>query len=114
MKIIVCGSRNWTSFDKIRKVLKKLNKNTIIVEGACRGADYIAGIIAKNLGLNVIEVPAEWEKYGKAAGHIRNKKMLGMGVSKIIAFHEDIAKSKGTLNMVNQAIKAGIPVLQIK
>lgn len=114
MKILICGDRKWISYLEIKKVLNTFDKGTVIVHGCCRGADYIAGVVAKDLGLAVIEVPAEWQKYGKAAGPVRNKKMLDMGVSQVFAFHNNLDESKGTKNMVEQAKSVGIPVVVVK
>ncbi len=60
--------------------------------------------------MNVEKYPAKWNLYGKGAGHIRNKEMIDKGKpDKVVAFHSDISKSKGTRNMINQAKKLGIP-----
>ena len=111
MRILVCGDRNWTDCKSIENRLKLLPKDTIIIHGACRGADKIAGLEAKKLGFEVLEFPAEWEKYGKGAGPIRNQKMLDEGKPDVvIAFHQDIENSKGTKDMVERAEKVGIKV----
>jgi hypothetical protein len=58
--------------------------------------------------------PAEWKKYGNAAGPIRNARMLNEGVPDVvIAFHENIHKSKGTKNMMDQACLHGVDVILI-
>lgn len=58
---------------------------------------------------------AEWNKYGKSAGPIRNKKMIDEGNPDIvIAYHDDIENSKGTKNMITQAKDKGIKVQIIK
>jgi len=49
MRIIVCGSRNWTNYSIIYRELSKLPGNTVIIHGAARGADTIAGSIARHL-----------------------------------------------------------------
>lgn len=84
----------------------------IVVEGECEGADVIARNVALNtLDLAVMPFPAPWTRYGKAAGPIRNGQMLKDGLADaVIAFHADIAKSRGTADMVAQARKAGRPV----
>ena len=58
--------------------------------------------------------PADWKTFGKAAGPIRNRKMLDEGLPDVvIAFHEDIERSKGTKNMISQACEQGIDVILI-
>ena len=109
MKVLVCGDRNWDNIEAIARELKKLPEGTVIVHGAARGADTIAGLVAEEIGFVIEAYPADWNKYGKGAGHIRNKQMLDEGKPKIVfAFHSDIGSSKGTKNMVEQANKAGI------
>jgi hypothetical protein len=83
----------------------------LIIHGAAKGADTIAGNIANKLGFQVVSVPAEWEKYGRAAGPIRNKIMLNMEPDLVLAFHSDIENSKGTKNMVEIARKKGVETI---
>lgn len=86
-----------------------------IVNGACKGADLLSSEIGKEHSWKVIEVPAEWNKYGRAAGPIRNKKMLtdNPDLDGLIAFTNDLKKSKGTRDMVFQANKKGLAVILI-
>jgi hypothetical protein len=111
MVVLVCGDRNWDDYDTIRKELKKLPKGSVIVHGDCRGADKIAGEVAMELGLKVIAFPAEWGKYGKSAGPIRNAKVLEeTRPDLVLAFHDDLENSKGTKDMVYRAAKENIMV----
>ena len=111
-RILVCGDRNWNDSEKIREVLKEYPKESVIIHGGCRGADTIAGNVAKEYGMSVIVFPAEWSKHGLAAGPIRNKKMLDEGKPDLVlAFHSDISSSKGTNNMISQARKKGIETI---
>lgn len=63
--------------------------------------------------MKVITFNAEWDKHGKAAGHVRNSKMLNESPDIVISFHHDLNISKGTRNCVEQAEKLGIPVRRI-
>jgi hypothetical protein len=109
MKVLVCGDRNWSSESVILERLSKLPAGTTVIEGGARGADQMAGAIARRLGLPVVEVPANWGLHGRAAGPIRNRKMLDMSPTLVIAFHPDLAKSKGTADTVREAGRRGIP-----
>ena len=109
-KIVVCGSRKWLKIDIIEKRLSKLPPNAIIIQGGCGGADLLTRRIALDLGLESVEFPAAWKKFGKAAGPIRNIKMLNCNPSLVIAFHDDIDKSKGTKHTVSEARSRGIKV----
>ncbi len=103
MKVVVCGDRKWLNIDVIERRLLKLPSDTIIVQGECDGADILAKNIAREIGLDVVGFYANWNKYGKSAGPIRNIKMLNTGPKLVIAFHNDIRKSKGTKHTVTEA-----------
>lgn len=108
--VLVCGDRNSsTSFeDLIRFELKCLPEGSVIVHGACYGIDMCAHNIASELRLKTKPYPAEWDKYGKAAGPIRNRAMLCFeNPNLVLAFHPDIECSKGTKNMILQAYNYG-------
>lgn len=114
MRIIVCGSRDWEFPTIVWNALEALadthpNEEITIIHGDARGADRIAGHVAEALGMEVIAVPAEWEKFGKTAGPMRNKEMLGMSPDSVLAFRSD-GPSPGTDHMVKLAIRAQLPV----
>jgi hypothetical protein len=111
MKILICGDRNYSDIDRIEDFIYSLPKDTIIIEGECRGADIIARDIAEKLGMKVEKYPADWNsKYGRGSGVVRNKKMLEEGQPNyVIGFHNDVKNSKGTKHMLSISIKAGVP-----
>ena len=105
-KVIICGDRNWTDRESIKDFIKfVLPRYTVIIQGGCRGADTIAKEEAEKLGYTVITINAKWTKYGKSAGPIRNELMMHENPNWVIAFHENIDKSKGTKNMISLAEK---------
>jgi hypothetical protein len=115
MRVLICGCRKFADFAAIQKVIDGLNDGDIVIHGCARGADSIAGYLAKKRGLTVLEFPADWNKHGKAAGPIRNKQMLVEGKpNKVFAFYTDKSISRGTKNMVKQARKAGLRVWENK
>lgn len=111
MKILCCGDRHWTNKGRIREVLQGYPIDTIIIEGEASGVDTLCKEVARELKMTVISVPSNWNKYGKAAGPIRNKEMLDMNSSEVIAFHNNISESRGTKNCITQARQRGIRVL---
>ena len=114
MRVLVCGSRDWNDRDMIRAALSRLPSGTIVIEGEARGADLLARSVAEELGFEVVKFPADWTRYHRAAGPIRNQQMLVEGKPDyVIAFHDDIRTSKGTFDMVNRARGAGIRVMII-
>lgn len=106
--VLVCGDRNWSDHKTMFDRLASLSPTTII-EGGCRGADKMAGKWATVAGVNLYEVQAEWDLYGKRAGPIRNRKMLDMGPDLVLAFHNDYENSRGTRDCVEEAKRRGIP-----
>lgn len=109
--ILVCGDRHWRDGSVIQFRLEQLDRDVTILHGGARGADRIASNIAKALGLHVQEVPAAWAAKGRAAGPIRNRKMLDLEPDLVIAFHADLdGGSKGTKDCVREARRRGIPV----
>lgn len=79
-----------------------------IIEGEAKGADTHARKWAEAQDVAVEPYPAEWELYGKAAGHIRNKQMLVDGQPDLVlAFSHELSASRGTTNMVTQSREAG-------
>lgn len=116
MRILICGDRNWKDREEIRRILKILleeQPDFILIEGGARGADTIAKEEAKVLGISddrILEFPAEWDKFGKSAGVIRNRQMLDEGKPDlVIGLHNDLSKSKGTKDMITIAENVGIP-----
>ena len=103
IKILVCGSRYHCDYQRIYNFLSAFD-DAVIISGACRGADTLAIRAAKELGFTYREYPANWAKYGKRAGVFRNQEMIDMEhPDLVIAFHNDIEKSKGTKDMINRA-----------
>lgn len=112
MKVLVCGSRQWTDPDSIEKRLRMLPAGTTIISGAARGADSIAASIGRKLELEVREFPAEWDKFGRSAGYRRNLAMLEQDPDLVIAFH--VGNSPGTAHAIENARKREIPVEVIR
>ena len=110
MRILVCGGRNFLNETLIREFLKSVSRHDpVIISGGCRGADKIAETWADRLGYKRKIYPAQWDKYGRSAGPIRNKKMLKEGnPDLVVGFHEKIESSKGTKHMVSIADKEGV------
>lgn len=113
-KVLVCGGRDWTDTEAIRRELTAMVRagvNVEIVHGAARGADAIAGSIARTLGLEVTEYPANWRLHGPAAGPIRNRLMLETQPDLVLAFKDGLDRTLetgGTEHMIRIALKAGV------
>lgn len=115
MKIIVCGGRDFTNAKLIWDTLGRFEythgKIKLLVHGAAFGADSIAGEYAKRYNVPCQEFKADWNKYGKGAGPIRNKTMLEhIDPNWIIAF----PGGKGTANMVKIGKRRGVYIMEVK
>lgn len=114
MRVLVCGDRNWTDYDLIREHLDGLGAGPhTVIDGMARGADSLGNRAAMILWptINHLRYPAQWQRYGRGAGPVRNQQMLTEGrPDLVLAFHDDLEHSKGTAHMVRIARKAGVSV----
>jgi hypothetical protein len=114
MNVLVCGDRNWDNKEAIMRQLRKIRETydwVVLIHGGARGADTLAAEAARELEFDaIIECPAKWKSEGRPAGPKRNSRMLIFRPKRVLAFHENIAKSKGTKNMIELAKKNGIKV----
>lgn len=104
MRVLVCGGRNFTDYKRVCQVLDGLSTVYLIIHGGARGADSLAGRYAEERGIPVECYPARWKEEGKAAGVLRNQRMLAAEPDIVIAF----PGGKGTADMVRRAHKAGV------
>ena len=113
MRVLVTGGRSFENRSLLAKVLDRLHQErgiTTLIHGAAKGADTLAGEWTKSRGIEAIANPAEWRRYGRAAGPIRNKQMLvEHKPDLVVAF----PGSTGTANMISLAEKAGVKVIRI-
>ncbi len=114
MRVIVAGSRTYTNRNKVYKVLDKLyaqRKDIEIVSGLAKGPDLFGKDWADSNNVKVHKFPANWGKYGKRAGPIRNEEMAKFSDA-LIAFWD--GESRGTLNMINLANQYSLKVVVIQ
>jgi hypothetical protein len=126
MRVLITGDREWDDegtmyegFDHINDYLSfdldidPFVEPPIIVEGCARGADQMAERLAQMIYHWPVEHhQANWGKHGNAAGIIRNQEMLDApgGIDLCLAFHPNLKRSKGTLDMIERCLRAGIEV----
>ena len=121
-KILVCGGRHFESYGLLKVVLGKLIEKfhidistSEIVSGHCQGADMLGEKYAEEYGISVKCFPADWKKYKRKAGPIRNKQMIdyisGFENKLVVAF--TTADTVGTKNTIKLAQKNDIPVVEI-
>ena len=104
---LVTGGRDYADRDAVFRALDTLlakHPGLTVLQGGATGADALAHEWALRRERPSITVPAEWDKYGPAAGPRRNAIMLGYLPHGCVAFPGGI----GTADMVRQAERAGL------
>lgn len=122
MVIIICGGRDLNRHEAFnlleREALIEIGAQTgfyslhidKIIHGGCRGADEGAADWAVSEGIKVVAVPANWKKYGKAAGPMRNRKMIvDHKPDAVVA----LPGGRGTADMIRAADEHGVRVIRL-
>lgn len=111
MRLLVCGGRDLVDSPEVYAALASyMLPGTVVIHGGAPGADSIAGEFAKGLGLTVEVYPADWHKHGRAAGPIRNQRMINEAKPDLVLA---LPGGRGTADMVRRAKKAGIPIVSV-
>ncbi len=107
--VIICGSRSFCDYERLRErcdyyLRRKIESGAkvVVVSGGADGADKLGERYAAEKGLECKVFPADWNKYGKRAGMIRNAKMAGIA-NACIAFPSAYSENRGTNNMIQTA-----------
>lgn len=108
MRVLVTGGRSYSNRNRVAEELRKLEPTEVICGGA-PGADFLAHSWALRADVKRTAVFANWRKHGKAAGPMRNQKMVDMKPDVVLAF----PGGRGTADCVRRARAAGIPIITI-
>ena len=79
MKVVIFGGRNFHKIGFVWRALDILHAKynfTLVIDGKARGVDTLAHKWALHNGIATVREPADWDKYDKAAGPIRNELMI--------------------------------------
>ena len=112
-RIVIAGTRTYHNYEEakayidlcIREIRKQFT--LVFLSGECSGADRLGERYAAENGFAIERYPAEWEKYGKAAGPMRNEQMA-QAADYVICFWD--GKSRGTYSMIQSALANGKPI----
>jgi len=115
MKVVIAGSRykdleRKVSFDDYLAVVNAVKNSkfnvTEVISGCAIGVDKLGEKWAVVNNCPIISMPADWNRYGKAAGPIRNRQMAEIADAAVIIWD---GKSTGTLNMINEMKRLNKP-----
>lgn len=124
IRVLVCGGRdldpadawNWLEKNAKDEIANRLDHHStfrisVLIHGDARGADQGGADWGKSEHAQVLAYPANWRKHGKAAGPIRNTRMLEEGKPDVVIA---LPGGRGTANLVSQAVAYGIPVIEAR
>lgn len=110
-RVIIAGTRNFQDYRLLKEKISFYLSNTpgdiIIFSGGCAGADKLGERYAREHKIEVKKFPADWKRYGKGAGPLRNQQMANEATHCIL-FWDGI--SKGTKVMHELAKRAGLKI----
>lgn len=134
MRVLVTGSRDWADYKRLYSVLHTeiverywekghdeqgrfidwvIPEDFVLVHGACpTGADLMADDWILSWDRVAETHPADWKKYGKRAGYVRNAEMVEAGADLCLAFI--LNKSRGATMTADLAEEAGIRTVRIE
>lgn len=116
--VIVTGGRKYSDRDAAHAALSAQMPFDTLIQGSAPGADRLCKQWAFIRGIEVINMPADWDKHGNAAGPIRNAAMMALGAAAkragetvvVLAF----PGNRGTANAVECAEREGLTVIRIE
>lgn len=113
-RIIIAGGRSFSDYkllkDKLDYYLRdkvRQGYEIIIISGTANGADKLGEKYAMERGYKIERYPADWNKYGKAAGYRRNVQMSQIA-NACVVFWDGI--SPGSKHMIDIATNKGLPL----
>ncbi|MHA1302510.1 MAG: DUF2493 domain-containing protein [Candidatus Heimdallarchaeaceae archaeon] len=111
MKLAIVGGRNFNDYEKLEDAMQffhieDFQEVSVIISGGAKGADSLGERYAENWNIQIKQFLPEWNKYGKAAGFIRNQQIVD-ACDMVLAFWD--GESKGTKDTIDKARKAKKP-----
>ncbi|MBE6562618.1 MAG: DUF2493 domain-containing protein [Ruminococcaceae bacterium] len=109
-KVVIAGCRYYNDYEEAKAYIDSYlsdivkEHTVVIVSGGASGADLIGERYALEHGLAIERYPADWKKYGRSAGPIRNQQMAKV-CDFVICFWD--GQSRGTRSMIDCAKKMG-------
>lgn len=120
-KVCIAGSRSFTDWllmwefleKKLADFLKLTTGSGIseIVSGTAKGADKLGERYAVAKSIPIKRFPADWNKYGKVAGHVRNRQMAEYADVCVVFWD---GESRGSANMIACTKELKLPTIVVK
>lgn len=110
-KVIIAGTRTFDNYEALKAYadykLGQIKEDIEIVSGGATGADALGERYAKEKGYTIKLFPADWNRYGRIAGPLRNKQMADYADALIVFWD---GSSRGTKNMLEIAREQGLKI----
>ena len=113
-RIIIAGGRSFSDYkllkDKLDYYLRdkvRQGYEIIIISGTANGADKLGEKYAMERGYKIERYPADWNKYGKAAGYRRSVQMAQIANACVVFLD---GRSPGSKHMIDIATNKGLPL----
>ena len=112
MKIIIAGSRHYDDLEIVEECMRRSGlKAAEVVSGGAKGIDGLAISWALRHSLPYILFKADWNKYGKQAGFIRNQQMLNYADALVVIWD---GYSSGTKDILKKAKRMNFKTILLK
>ncbi len=112
-RIVVAGCIDYNNYDEAKEFIDECicdirnEYKLIFISGGCRGADALGERYEKENGFEIDRIPADWKRYGRAAGPKRNKQMAQIA-DLVICFWD--GQSRGTKSMIDYTKEMNKPI----
>lgn len=107
-RVIIAGSRCFNDYEYLKKCMDfylKNQKDVVVLCGEAHGADTLGKRYAQERGFSVLSFPADWRRFGRAAGPVRNRAMSAQADACVVFW---VGGSPGSASMVAEARRAGL------
>jgi hypothetical protein len=112
VRVIIAGSRQGVSYREVERAVRESGlwaAISVVISGGALGVDRHGERWADANGREVERHPVsedDWERHGKAAGPMRNRRMAEVADACIVVWD---GESRGSKSMIYEARRRGIP-----
>lgn len=110
--LLIAGGRDFSNYDLLaRRCAAYIAENCgvrelVVISGRASGADSLGERFAREYRLGCRYFPAQWEKFGRAAGPMRNRQMAQVADGAVVFWD---GRSRGTRSMIGYLRQMGVP-----